>query len=135
ASMDGLTKWLMTEDGGNLTRSELLFVRFVPASAVLAGYAFVFGDGVRIVAKTEAVTAAVMCGFVPLWLLCTGLGRAGMQQLASWEFVIPGLAFFGTLHARFEQNGQPLAVAGAVLVLAGMIVNELRLGSRLVAAI
>src|SRR3954469_16041052 len=35
ASTDGLTKWLMSEEGGNLSRSELSFVRFLPASVVL----------------------------------------------------------------------------------------------------
>lgn len=124
ASSDGLMKWLLSDEGGNLGRSELLILRFAPAAIVLAGFAyFVMGTGINIYLPGQTFTVTVLCGFVPLWLLCTALRDQEMAKLALWEFVIPALAFVGTLHARPENKGW-LPLLGAAIILLSFTLSQ-----------
>lgn len=129
AVCDGLTKWLLNKDRPkHLKPSEALAVRFVPATAALGIYAAVAGHSVTIENVAPALTVAVLFGFVPLGLLCIGLVKASMQTYAPWLFLIPAIAFFGTLHAHPE-SVRPLPIAGAVLMMVGVVVCVL-LGRR-----
>lgn len=131
AASDGFTKWLLDPEKGALSRPQLLIVRFFPAAVALALFAeWGTGKGIEIENWSMSLFVAVAFGWAPLWLLCTGLGRAGLAKLATYEFVIPGIAFFGTLPWRWEENARLFPIVGAILVLLGMVVAESRILSR-----
>lgn len=131
AASDGLTKWLLDPGRGNLSRPQLLIVRFLPAAFALALFAyFGSGKGLQIVNIPGGLLVSVLFGWLPLYLLCTGLGREGLARLASFEFIIPGIAFFGTLAWHWEESARPLPLLGACLVLSGIFVSEAKLFGR-----
>ncbi|PYS92781.1 MAG: hypothetical protein DMF64_07955 [Acidobacteria bacterium] len=131
ALSDGCTKWLLDEKNAGLTRAELLIVRFSPAVLVL--YVLAAGTSGSLMPQIDApfktLAVAVVGGWVPLMLLCTGLGMAGMKKLAAWEFTIPAVVFLGTLHRHPENVGVPMV--GAILVLSGIVISEWKLISQL----
>lgn len=135
AISDGLTKWLRSEEGGGLTRSELLFVRFLPATAFLWLASFGPGmGGLHFNEPGKSLLVAVVCGFGPLWLYCTAVAIAPLTECAIWELLIPGLAFFGTLPAHWEEHTQVSALTGACLILFAFVAAEFGLVARLLAA-
>jgi drug/metabolite transporter (DMT)-like permease len=77
----------------------------------------------------KTFTVAMVGGWVPLMLLCTGLGIAGMKKLAAWEFTIPAAVFLGTLHRHPEHMGVP--ILGAIFVLSGIVISEWKIISRI----
>src|SRR5262245_21767973 len=124
ASQDGLSARLREPEGGGLSAPELLVLRFVPAAAVQAFFATVItksGINVRIPEVTFPVT--ILCGFVPMFLLYVVLRRDELARLATWEFLIPVVAFFATLHARPE-NREPLPLLGALTILVGFALTH-----------
>ena len=125
AVSDATTKWLLSPDGGNMTRSELLFVRFLPATALIGVWILMTGGGIHLHSAGMSVPLAVFGGFLPLWLLCTGLGRAALTQYAVWEFLIPAVAFFATLPFHPEHLTLK-ATTGAVIVIAAVALHEIR---------
>jgi drug/metabolite transporter (DMT)-like permease len=131
ALSDGYTKWLLDEKNAGLTRDELLIVRFSPAALVLYALASATSNSLipQIDDPLKTLAVAVAGGWIPLMLLCTGLGMAGMKKLAAWEFTIPAIAFLGTLHRHPENVGVPMI--GALLVLSGIVISEWRLISQL----
>jgi|GEM_PF-5547216 len=131
ALSDGYTKWLLNEKNAGLTRDELLIVRFSPAALVLYTLAAVTSESPmpQIDDPFKTLAVAVAGGWVPLMLLCTGLGMAGMKKLAAWEFTIPAVAFLGTLHRHPEHMGIPMF--GAALILSGIVISEWKLISKL----
>lgn len=133
ALCDALTKWLLNpKRPAALAWPEVLVVRFVPASIALFIYAVpVSGKSIVINDVVPALTVAVFCGFVPLGLLCFGLVQSTMQKYAAWLFLIPAIAFFGTLH-KHPESARPLPIAGALLIMAGVVVCKTPLGERLV---
>lgn len=131
ALSDGCTKWLLDKKNAGLTRDELLIVRFSPAALVLYALASASSNSLapQIDDPLKTLAVAVAGGWVPLMLLCTGLGMAGMKKLAAWEFTIPATVFLGTLHLHPENVGVP--TVGALLVLSGILISEWKLVSRL----
>jgi drug/metabolite transporter (DMT)-like permease len=131
ALSDGCTKWLLDEKNAGLTRDELLIVRFSPAALVLYALASATSNSLapQIDDPLKTLAVAVAGGWIPLMLLCTGLGMAGMKKLAAWEFTIPAIAFLGTLHRHPENIGAPMV--GALLVLSGIVISEWKLISQL----
>jgi EamA domain-containing membrane protein RarD len=123
ALSDGYVKWLVDENRAGLTSAQLLIVRFLPATLVLYALAAVKSGTLMPQMDQPLLTVAVAAAFAwaPLMLLCTALGVAGMQRLAMWEFMIPVITFFGTLHLR-PQNVGFLPVLGAVLILSGVVI-------------
>lgn len=130
ALSDGCTKWLLDKKNAGLTRDELLIVRFSPAALVLYVLASATSNSLvpQIDDPFKTLGVAVAGGWVPLMLLCTGLGMAGMKKLAAWEFTIPAVAFLGTLHLHPENVGVPMV--GAILVLSGIVISEWKLISQ-----
>lgn len=126
ASSDGLTKWLLDPQKGHLDRLELLVVRFAPAAILLAIYANLspLGTGIHFAAFSHALAVAVICGFIPLYLLCTALGRQGLTELAVWEFIIPAIAFFATLPAHWADHARLGPILGALIILSSIIFSE-----------
>jgi hypothetical protein len=48
-----------------------------------------------------------------------------MTELALWQFVIPGLAFFGTIPFHsMEDHASLFAIVGACLVVTALVVGE-----------
>ena len=131
ARYDRKTKLLLEEKNAGLTRDELLIVRFSPAALVLYALASATSNSLapQIDDPLKTLAVAVAGGWVPLMLLCTGLGMAGMKKLAAWEFIIPAVTFLGTLHLHPENVGVPMV--GALLVLSGIVICEWKLISRL----
>lgn len=131
ALSDGYTKWLLDKRNAGLTRDELLIVRFSPAALVL--YVLASATSESLVPQIDdpfvTLAVAVAGGWIPLMLLCTGLGMAGMKKLAAWEFTVPAAVFLGTLHRHPENLGVPML--GAILVLSGIVISEWRLISQL----
>src|SRR5436309_711487 len=84
ALSDGFTKWLLDPTKANLTKSELLVVRFLPAVVTLYFVGFLStGSSIpRFDSVTKTVLVSAAFGWAPLMLLCTGLGIAGMTKLA-----------------------------------------------------
>jgi hypothetical protein len=123
AASDGITAYLRKD--AKLEATEVLLLRSAPAAVLLAAYCVVTTGNVNVVKSGEALFAAVLCGFVPLWLLCTGLGHSALQSFASWLCIVPAIAFFATLHLRWEQNGHPIQIAGAVLILVTMFASSI----------
>src|ERR1043165_153462 len=130
ALSDGCTKWLLDEKNAGLTRDELLIVRFSPAALVLYVLASATSNSLvpQIDDPLTTLAVAVVGGWIPLMLLCTGLGMAGMKKLAAWEFTIPATAFLGTLHRHPENVGVP--IVGALLILFGIVISEWNLVSQ-----
>ncbi|MCA1565885.1 MAG: hypothetical protein LC803_09660 [Acidobacteria bacterium] len=130
ALSDGYTKWLLDKKNSGLTRDELLIVRFSPATLVL--YVLASATSYSLVPQIDdplkTLAVAVAGGWLPLMLLCTGLGMAGMKKLAAWEFMIPAAAFLGTLHRHPENMGTPMV--GAILILSGIVICEWKLISQ-----
>jgi hypothetical protein len=124
AASDGFTKWLLTE--GGLSRSEMLLTRFLPGLPVVGAVAYFQEGGVGLARYHVAIPVAVVCGFLPLWLLCTGLGKSALSRYAVWEFLIPAIAFFGTLRWHPE-NRTAWLVVGALLMLMSLVLNEIDL--------
>lgn len=126
AASDGITKWLLTT--GGLTRAELLLVRFLPSVPILFVFAVFIDGGVTLRSWWWSLLVAASCGFFPLWLLCTGLGKAALNRFAIWEFLIPVVAFIGTLqwHPEHRQFGP---MTGASLIVAALLISELGIPS------
>ena len=114
---DALTKWLLGEDKGGLSKEELLIVRFLPGALVTAALCYSTLGGIPIEKPVALITVSLACGWLPLWILCTVLAKANLSQLAYWELVIPALAFFGTLHLHQDSNARFIPVLGALLIL------------------
>lgn len=140
AATDGMMRWLQTpkyksvestlippnpEPKIPLTSEESLIVRFVPATLVLFVFAMVGNTGFTLQHPVWVIAISAVCGFIPLWLLAVGLRKGELQKLALWEFLIPAICFFGTLHAHPENVGI-LSVSGAVLVLVAFVVGHLK---------
>lgn len=116
---DYLSKWLL--GSGRLSREELLLVRFLPATLVLLIYrATLVSDSVYVKSPALVLLFALVLGALPLWFLCLGLFRNALTQLAIWEFLIPALAFFGTLYWHWFEAGREFRIVGALLVLVGI---------------
>jgi drug/metabolite transporter (DMT)-like permease len=125
AVSDATTKWLLSEGGGNMTRAELLFVRFLPATALIGAWILATGGEIHLHSAGASVPLAVFCGFLPLWLLCTGLGRAALTKYAVWEFLIPAVAFFATLPLHPEHLTLK-ATSGAVVIIVAVALHEIK---------
>jgi drug/metabolite transporter (DMT)-like permease len=122
AISDAASQWLLKVP--QLRREEVLFCRFAPASAILFVYIITaHPGGLHLDKGVAGLFVAVVLGFGPLYLLCTGLGRAALSQYAAYEALIPALVFFGTLPMH-PGNRTVTAVIGAVLVLFGAIISE-----------
>ena len=125
AVSDATTKWLLSPENGNLSRSDLLFVRFLPAT-VLIGLGIIVGGGeIHVHDALQSIPLAVICGFLPLWFLCTGLGQSALTKYAVWEFLIPAVAFFATLPIR-PQNLTLNSTFGAIVILLAVVIHELK---------
>ncbi len=126
ALSDGYVKWLVDEDNAGLTSAQLLVVRFLPAVCVLYILAAIKSSSLipQMDHPLLTVGIATVFAWIPLMLLCTALGVAGMQRLAMWEFMIPVITFFGTLHVRPKHVGI-LPISGAVLILSGVVIYHL----------
>lgn len=131
AISDGFTKWLLDEKNAGLTKAELLVVRFLPAVLVLYAIAAITSKSLipQIASPSKTIVVAIVGGWLPLMLLCTGLGKAGMNKLAAWEFTIPALIFLATVDLHPEYIGFPMV--GAVIVLSGIVISEWKLISLL----
>lgn len=125
AVSDATTKWLLSPEGGNMTRSELLFVRFLPATALIGGWILATGGEIHFHSAGMSIPLAVFGGFLPLWLLCTGLGRVALTQYAVWEFLIPAVAFFATLPLHPEHLTLK-ATSGAVVIIMAVVIHEIK---------
>lgn len=128
ALSDGYVKWLVNDQNAGLTSAELLVVRFLPAVLVLYAVATIQSGSLVPQLDHPFPTVAIAASFawIPLMLLCTALGVAGMQRLAMWEFMIPVITFFGTLHLR-PRNLGTLPILGAILILTGVVVYHMAL--------
>lgn len=124
AVSDATTKWLLSEEGGNMTRAELLFVRFLPATALIGTWILATGGEIHLHSAGASIPLAVFFGFLPLWLLCTGLGRAALTKYAVWEFLIPAVAFFATLPLH-PAHLTLKAVSGAVIIILAVALHEI----------
>ena len=125
AISDATTKWLLSPDRANLSRQELLFLRFLPATVLIGVWINRTGGNIHIHNSGIPILLAVVCGFLPLWLLCTGLGRAALTKYAVWEFLIPAVAFFATLPVRPENLRLTTAV-GALVILLAVVLHEIK---------
>ena len=125
AISDATTKWLLSPDRANLSRQESLFLRFLPATVLIGVWINRTGGNIHIHNSGIPILLAVVCGFLPLWLLCTGLGRAALTKYAVWEFLIPAVAFFATLPVRPENLRLTTAV-GALVILLAVVLHEVR---------
>lgn len=125
AVSDAMTKWLLSPEKGNLSRSELLFVRFLPATALIGLGIVLTGGGLHLHDAPLSIPLAVIGGFLPLWFLCTGLGRAALTKYAVWEFLIPAVAFFATLPLRPE-NRTLNSTFGAIIILMAVVIHEVK---------
>jgi len=131
AASDGLTKWLLSPEHGKLTRPQLLVIRFLPASIALFLFSYFFSEAPMAIANWPRTLFVSVCfGWLPLWLLCTGLVRQGLSKLAIFEFLIPAVAFFGTLNLHPELIA-PLPIIGGFLILAAIVVSQTSFLSRL----
>jgi len=136
ALSDGYVKWLLDEKNAGLTKGEVLAVRFLPAVLILYVIAVTYSKSLvpQMNRPYEVVAVAAVGSWIPLMLLCTGLGMSGMKKLASWEISIPAFTFFFTLSIR-ENNAEPLSILGAVLILVGVLMSEKKIFSRLMGRI
>ncbi|HEX7333058.1 MAG TPA: DMT family transporter [Pyrinomonadaceae bacterium] len=125
AVSDVTTKWLLSEECGNMTRAELLFVRFLPATALIGVWIRATGGNIHLHFAEASIPLAVLGGFLPLWLLCTGLGRAALTKYAVWEFLIPAVAFFATLPLHPEHLTLK-ATAGAAIIILAVALHEIK---------
>ena len=119
ATCDALTDYLLDPKKGNLTKSQVLFLRSAPAAVVVSAYAAIYTKtGFVVIDAFESIAAAIVCGFVPLWLLCTALAKADMKYLVRWICLIPALTFIGTLHLHWDSI-TGVQLAGAVVITVG----------------
>lgn len=125
AISDATTKWLLSPEGGNMSRSELLFVRFLPATALVGGWILATSGEIHLHSGAMSIPLAVFGGFLPLWLLCTGLGRAALTQYAIWEFLIPAVAFFATLPLHPEHLTLK-TTSGAMIIIVAVVLHEIK---------
>lgn len=125
AISDATTKWLLSPEGGNMARSELLFVRFLPATVLIGGWILGTGGEIHLHSGALSIPLAVFCGFLPLWLLCTGLGRAALTKYAVWEFLIPAVAFFATLPLHPEHLTLKMT-SGALIIIVAVVIHEIK---------
>ncbi len=124
AGSDAVTRWMLKEGGEELDKLEVMVLRFGPSAVFLGIAAALTGsEGVVINNPISVLWVSVLCGFFPLWLLCTGLGKQGLTQLAAFEFVIPGLAYLGTLPWRPDNLGA-LRLLGASLAIIALLVSQ-----------
>ena len=120
---DALTKWLLSAKGG-LSRSEVLFVRFMPATIIIAVWVFANGQSIHLHEAILSMPLAVVGGFAPLWFLCYGLERADLSKYAIWECLIPVVAFAVTL-LWHPDTFTFLRGLGAILIVLALVVNEI----------
>ncbi len=123
-----IQKWLMSQDGGSLTRAQVTFVRFAPAAVAISVYAYLSDIDVMSIARPFSLAIViVLLGFVPLILLCYALVMTSLARFGVWQFAIPALAFFSTLHAHTNSQHW-LPILGAATVLLGILAVEAPLG-------
>lgn len=136
AYSDGYVKWLLDEKNAGLTKGEVLAVRFLPAVLILYVIAATYSKSLvpQMNRPYEVVAVAAVGSWLPLMLLCTGLGIAGMKKLASWEISIPVFTFLITLTIR-QDHATPLAMLGAALIVAGVVMSEKKIFTRLLGRI
>lgn len=127
---DATTKWLLSPSGGNMTRSELLFVRFLPATVLIGILIFATGGEIHLHSAELSIPLAIFGGFLPLWLLCTGLGRVALTKYAVWEFLIPAVAFFTTLPLHPEHLTLK-TTSGAIVIILVVVLHEIKWRPRL----
>jgi len=125
AVSDATTKWLLSKEGGNMTRAELLLVRFLPATALIGTWILGTGGEIHLHSAWASLPLAVFGAFLPLWLLCTGLGRSSLTKYAVWEFLIPAVAFFATLPLHPEHLTLK-AISGAVIIILAVALHEIK---------
>lgn len=125
AISDATTKWLLSPSGGDLTRSELLFVRFLPATVLIGILIYATGGEIHLHSAGLSIPVAILGGFLPLWLLCTGLGRVALTKYAVWEFLIPAVAFFSTLPLHPEHLTLK-TTAGATVIILAVVLHEIK---------
>jgi len=119
-----LQSWLLQSEGGDLNRSEVLFLRFTPAAVVLAALCFSWYRAFPHVEDPAVTLLPAMALFaLPAVAVCWALVRAALGRFAAWEFAIPALTFFGTLHAHADHR-RPLPIAMACLVVSGVLLFE-----------
>lgn len=134
AVSDGWKKWLLNE--AEFTNAEVLLIRFLPAVPLLYVFSALTSGSIvpQVYNPSKVLPAtiiiAVFGAWLPLMLLCTGLGKAGMKKLAMWEFLIPVITFFGTLHLHPAYLETKYPILGAVFVLAGIVISEFKIFSR-----
>jgi drug/metabolite transporter (DMT)-like permease len=122
AFSDALTKWLLTK--GGLTREQLLFCRFAPATVILFVY-IALGPEQRVHLNNPIGMFAfyLIFGLGPLYLLCTGLGKAALTKFAAYEAAIPALVYFGSLPWH-PANRTPAMLLGAIIIILSMLIAE-----------
>ena len=120
---DATTQWLLK--GDKMTRSEVLFVRFLPATILIGLWIPANGGRIHLHTASLSIPLAIFCGFLPLWLLCTGLGRAALTKYAVWEFLIPAITFFATLPYHPE-NLTLRMTSGALIIMSAVVIHELK---------
>jgi drug/metabolite transporter (DMT)-like permease len=130
AISDATTKWLLSPERGDLSRSELLFLRFLPATILIGIWITSQHDGIHIHNGPASLALGIIFGFLPLWLLCTGLGRAALTKYAVWEFLIPAVAFFATLPLHAEHQ-KLTPVVGALVILLAVVLHEIKWPTKL----
>lgn len=124
AASYGLQKWLLEPDRGGLTPSQVLFVRFFPASITIWIYATYIGaDVTGFNALHLALPAALGLGVSPVVLLCWALTRNSLKRFSTWFFLIPAGTYLLTLQLHPE-NQRALPVAGAALIILCIVVME-----------
>lgn len=121
AASDGLSKSLLA---AGFSRHELLVIRFAPAIPVLILLGSSLPAGITLNSPWLSLWVAIGFGYVPLSILLYLIERAPLSRLAAWDFMIPGVAFFGTLHAHPE-NQEGRALIGAILIMACVVVGDL----------
>ena len=123
AVSDAMTKWLLMPD--RLTRAELLFVRFLPATILVGVWIVGSGGHIHVHEPIKTIPLAVFGGFLPLWLLCTGLGQAALTKYAVWEFLIPATTFLATLPWH-PQHRTLQKTIGAAFIVSAVISHEIK---------
>jgi hypothetical protein len=120
-----IQRWLLSKDGGGLTRAQVTFVRFAPAAACILLFRMRYEQEPLQVGRAGRLALVALLGYVPLVLLCYAVVIDSMARFAVWLVAIPALAFFGTLHAHPEHQA-PAPIAGACLMLLAVLVMEVK---------
>jgi hypothetical protein len=123
AYTDSLKQWLLKPENAGFTRSEILAARFLPATIIIYLIAAYRTHPLPQLEKPYfVVIIAIIGGWIPLMLLCTGLGKTSMEKLAPWEILIPTLVF--TINMITDPTKWKLiSLSGAVLVLLGAAIS------------